>query len=291
MIRALALALLLASAAPAAEIAVRADPPRHATHPATNKQFLLPSAGFGLNALFFLAPGPEPKPTIILLHGLPGNERNLDLAQAIRRAGWNVLTFTYRGAWGSPGQFTLANTIEDTQAALAFVRTPEAIAKYRIDPGRIVLSGHSMGGAAAALAAADAQGLAGVALLDAANFAIRADALQNATPDAIAKVAEGFDDFGNSLAGTSPTAVATEIAAKGRGWDLVPLAPRLVRFPILSLYAQYGIAEPNRALVAALQAQPGVRLTAHELPTSHGFEDHRLELGNRLIAWLDALPK
>ena len=42
------------------------------------------------------------------MHGLPGNERNLDLAQAIRRAGWDVLTFTYRGAWGSPGDFSIS---------------------------------------------------------------------------------------------------------------------------------------------------------------------------------------
>jgi predicted alpha/beta-fold hydrolase len=84
----------LAGSSLAAETSVLADPPRHATHHATNKQLLLPSGGVGLNALFFLAAGPDPKPTVILLHGLPGNERNLDLAQAIRRAGWNVLTFT-----------------------------------------------------------------------------------------------------------------------------------------------------------------------------------------------------
>ena len=26
---------------------------------------------------------------------------------AVRRAGWNVLTFTYRGAWGSEGAFSI----------------------------------------------------------------------------------------------------------------------------------------------------------------------------------------
>ncbi|MFD3266336.1 hypothetical protein [Phenylobacterium ferrooxidans] len=32
-----------------------------------------------------------------------GNEKNLDLAQAVRRAGWNAAAFNYRGSWGSPG--------------------------------------------------------------------------------------------------------------------------------------------------------------------------------------------
>ena len=44
------------------------------------------------------ANGQGPHPTIVLLHGFPGNEKNLDLAQSLRRAGYNVLFFHYRGA-------------------------------------------------------------------------------------------------------------------------------------------------------------------------------------------------
>ena len=95
-----------------------------------------------MNALLFAAQGDGPKPTVILLHGLPGNERNLDLAQALRRVGWNVLTFTYRGAWGSDGKFILGNAIEDGEAALAFARSADG-AKLGIDPRRIVIGGHS----------------------------------------------------------------------------------------------------------------------------------------------------
>src|SRR3954462_11893092 len=94
------------------------DPPRDAAHPARNRQLLIDSHGSKMNALFFLAAGAGPHPTMLLLHGLPGNERNLDLAQAVRRAGWNVLTFTYRGAWGSEGNFSISNAIDDAGAAL-----------------------------------------------------------------------------------------------------------------------------------------------------------------------------
>src|SRR3954454_22081602 len=82
------------------------DNARDARHPAANRQVLIPSGGAGMNALLFLAAGSGPKPTLLLLHGLPGNEQNLDLAQAIRRAAWNVLTMHYRGSWGSPGTFS-----------------------------------------------------------------------------------------------------------------------------------------------------------------------------------------
>ena len=39
-----------------------------------------------------IAAGAGPHPTMLLLHGLPGNERNLDLAQAARRAAKVALT-------------------------------------------------------------------------------------------------------------------------------------------------------------------------------------------------------
>ena len=99
------------------------DPPRDSRHPARNQQLLIDSHGAKMNALFFLAAGAGPHPTMLLLHGLPGNERNLDLAQAVRRAGWNVLTFTYRGAWGSEGDFSISNSLEDSRANVKVITT------------------------------------------------------------------------------------------------------------------------------------------------------------------------
>ncbi|MFN3725654.1 MAG: alpha/beta hydrolase family protein [Allosphingosinicella sp.] len=145
----------------AGEIAVAADPPRHPTHPARNRQLVIPSGPVRpelgrpaeMNALMFQAAGPGPHPTLLLLHGLPGNERNLDLAQAARRAGWNVLTFTYRGAWGSEGTFSFQHAVADTEAALRWLRSEEAAQDYGVDSARIVVVGHSMGGFMAAYVA------------------------------------------------------------------------------------------------------------------------------------------
>jgi predicted alpha/beta-fold hydrolase len=55
----------------------------------------IPSHGTLMNALVYVAAGAGPHPAVILLHGFPGNERNLDLAQDMRRAGWDVLYFNY----------------------------------------------------------------------------------------------------------------------------------------------------------------------------------------------------
>jgi len=80
----------------------------------------------------------------VICHGLAGNEKNLDLAQAVRRAGWNAVTFNYRGSWGSPGKFRFAQNLEDADAVLAYLREPANAAKLGVDPKRIALAGHSM---------------------------------------------------------------------------------------------------------------------------------------------------
>lgn len=280
--------LLTAASAVAAPIsrAAIADPPRDVAHPAHNQQLLIPSHGVGMNGLLFQASGKGPHPTVILMHGLPGNERNLDLAQAVRRAGWDVLTFTYRGAWGSPGDFSISNAMEDTKAALDFARSP-AGAKVGIDPRHIVLAGHSMGGATAFMTAATAQDLDGLVLIDAWNIAGKT----SKGADTRETLAAAFDDFGNSLHGATPQTVADEVIAKRSQWDLVAAAPRLARLPILAVRAKYGIAAPNRALVDALRSAGNARVTALEMDTDHSFSDHRIALAATVIDWLQQLRR
>ncbi len=174
------------------------DPAPDAAHPPHSAQVLVPSHGLGMNGLFYLAGGAGPHPTVVLLHGLPGNEQNLDLAQAIRRAGWNVLTLHYRGAWGSPGRFSIQHALEDADAAVAFVRRPEIAGKFAIDPLRIAIAGHSLGGFAAAHHARADRQLLGVILLDAWNVGSSEDEFAKVTrPARTALVNESFDDLGN----------------------------------------------------------------------------------------------
>src|SRR4051794_25758862 len=189
--------------------AVISDPAPNQVQPPRSAQVLIPSHGMGMNALFYLAGGAGLHPTMVLLHGFPGNEQNLDLAQAIRRAGWNVLTLHYRGAWGSPGIFSIAHVLEDADAAVSFVRSPEVSAKFGIDTHRIVLAGHSMGGFASAFHARTDHRLLGVVLIDAWN--VGADGLEFANAKGAARtalIAKAFDDLGNSLHGATAASTA-----------------------------------------------------------------------------------
>jgi uncharacterized protein len=282
-----ALMLVPGAAAAATAQCSASDPPRDAAHPAHNQQLLIPSAGVGLNALLFQAAGAAgagPHPTVILMHGLPGNERNLDLAQAIRRCGWDVLTFTYRGAWGSPGDFSIANSMDDTAAALAFARSPDAT-RLGIDPRHIVLAGHSMGGATAFMTAAGARGLDGLILIDAWNIAKGTSKGAFNRSEMIA----GFDDFGNSLHGGTPASVADEVIAKRSQWDLVAAAARIGRTPVLTINAKYGIGARNQPVTEALR-KAGARVTEVTIDSDHSFSDHRLALAATVTRWLQQLP-
>ncbi|WP_309662897.1 alpha/beta hydrolase [Sphingomonas sp.] len=285
-------AMVLTALAPASSLAaptaraVISDPVRDVRYPTHNQQLLIPSHGLGMNAVLFEASGKDPHPTVILMHGLPGNERNLDLAQAIRRSGWDVLTFTYRGAWGSAGDFSIANAMDDTRAALDFARSPEA-GKLGIDGRHLALAGHSMGGATAMMTAIGARDLDGLILIDAWNIAHGTSKGATTREELI----NGFDDFGNSLHGATPASVADEVVAKRAQWDLVVAARQLPHLPILTVTATYGGALANRLTTAALRRAGNRRVTAVEMDSDHSFSDHRIALASTIVGWLQALPR
>ena len=140
------------------------------SNPASMQSFQIPSHGALINAFVYVAAGEGPHPAVVLLHGFPGNERNLDLAQDIRRAGWDVLYFDYRGSWGSPGDFSFSHGIEDTAAAVDYLRSAPMAKILRLDPARIVLIGHSMGGFMAVQDAAADGSIVAVGLISAADL-------------------------------------------------------------------------------------------------------------------------
>ena len=50
---------------------------------------------------YYLADTDQPAPFALLLHGIPGSEKNHDLAQHLRADGWHVLVLHFSGTWGS----------------------------------------------------------------------------------------------------------------------------------------------------------------------------------------------
>jgi pimeloyl-ACP methyl ester carboxylesterase len=114
------------------------------TSPARSTELFIPSGNSQIAGLIYSANGLQKHPTLLLLHGYPGNERNLDIAQIVRSHGWNVIYFNYRGSWGSQGKFSFKNSVEDVVNVVAFCNKYQD--SLKIDTSNIVLFGHSMGG-------------------------------------------------------------------------------------------------------------------------------------------------
>src|SRR5271154_582793 len=216
--------------------AITTDPPADKAPPAAFETMQLPSHGSQLNALMYVAAGSGPHPAVILLHGFPGNERNLDLAQAIRRAGWNVLYFNYRGSWGTPGDFSFTHCMEDVAAALAYLRDPANATRLRVDAKHIVLIGHSMGGFMTEYGAAHDDGVMAAGLISAANFgamasAVVASAGEGAGP---AQMGEHLAKEGMApLHGTTPEALGQEAVTHRLEWSNEALAKMIGMRPVL----------------------------------------------------------
>jgi uncharacterized protein len=111
--------------------------------PAAMTELFIPSGNALLAGFIYKANGPQKHPTLLLLHGYPGNERNLDLAQVVRAHGWNVIYFDYRGSWASQGKFSFKNCVDDVVNVVAFCKKYQD--SLQIDTSNIALFGHSMG--------------------------------------------------------------------------------------------------------------------------------------------------
>jgi fermentation-respiration switch protein FrsA (DUF1100 family) len=108
------------------------------------------SDGLKLSGWFLPAQGP-PKGTVIHFHGNAENITTHFLLSAwLVWEGYNVFIFDYRGYGKSEGKVTRAGTIRDGHAALDYV-----LSRPDVDPTRIFAFGQSLGGAVAAVVAAE----------------------------------------------------------------------------------------------------------------------------------------
>ncbi|HXA38790.1 MAG TPA: alpha/beta fold hydrolase [Phenylobacterium sp.] len=270
-----------AAAHPAIPAAIFTDPPADKANPPRMEVLHIPSGGVEINGVAYLAGGAGPHPTVVLLHGLPGNEKNLDLAQAIRRAGWNCVTFNYRGSWGSPGTYSFRGNLADAKAVLAYVRAPANAAKLQVDTGKLVIAGHSMGGWVTAMTAGGDPGLAGAVMISAADMGRLA-----AAPPA-ARLSMARDNM-ETLAGVTPESMAQEMATF-RDTGFAQAAPGLARMPLLVLTSDDGLAPMSDALVADLKKRGDVRVTAIHQATDHSWSGKRIALEAAVVNWLQAL--
>jgi dipeptidyl aminopeptidase/acylaminoacyl peptidase len=293
--RPLLLAALLALASTASLAAEPAMPP------ASMDEIAIASHGARLNGFIYRAAGTGAHPTVLFLHGYPGNERNLDLAQAVRRAGYNAIYIDYRGNWGSGGTFTPGNALEDVESALAWARDPANAAKFGIDPERLSLVGHSFGGWLTLMTASRDPGLRCAVAMAAWNLGWAADRFadhpdeEQALHDYIAWTGEEGGPMRLDADG-----VMQALKTHAADWNYLSHAAALKDRPLLLVAATRDTPDEGVALHAqlaqAIRAAGGARVETLVYDDDHPFSSHRLALGVALVEWLrkercDGSPK
>jgi pimeloyl-ACP methyl ester carboxylesterase len=266
------------------------DPPGDAEPAASTPALAVDSGGVTLLGVLHVPAGPGPHPVVVLLHGFPGNERNFDLAQALRRAGYAALVFHYRGSWGVAGSWSWGHVLEDAARVAAAVREPAVAAAHRLDPQRLGVLGHSLGGFAALMTAAADPSIVAVASVAGFDFGAAADACR---ADSVLRAAyvDAFDAELLPLSGTSGEALVAEMEAAGAAWSLPRLARRLADRPVLLVGTSRDEVTPaavhHQPVVDAYLAHPVSRLEHHVFATDHALSDHRVALARTTLGFLD----
>ena len=268
-------------------------PPAEAPAAPSMAVIVLTSHGARMNGLIYRAAGEGPHPVALFLHGDPGYEKNLDLAQAVRRAGWDAVYFDYRGSWGSGGTYSFNNSIEDVATALAWIRTPVNASAHHLDPSRIALVGHSFGGWLALLTARREPPTLCVAAIAAWNIGWAARRLAD-HPKERATTLEEFRDNTDPAGGplrTTAEALLQEMTSAPVEWDYLSRVDALKGRALLLVAASRDIPDADPAmherLAAAVRAAGGSQVQSVTLEDDHSFSATRLRLAELLVQWLN----
>ena len=259
--------------------------------PPAIQELAIKSAGKRMPGLLYQANGEGPHPTVVLLHGLPGNEKNLDIAQVLRRAGFNVLFFHYRGAWGAEGVYSFRHVVEDVAAALAWLREPGNSSRYRVDPKRLSALGHSLGGYASLAAGSRDHDLVCVGAMAAANLGVMAAGIKAGDPAMLQ-----FIDYADTLfmlRGFDGTALRAGLESSPMAeLDTTQFGPGLRGKSVFLIAGSEDTVTPPALMfepvVSAYLKEPGVDLHHVQIVGDHSFSQSRVQLTSLLLDWFQS---
>ncbi len=225
----------------------------------------------------------ERPPVVLLLHGYPGNEQNIDIAQSLRMAGIAAVNFNYRGIWGGHGYYSFSNQIEDVFTAAEDIQRLAPVYGYDVDS--LYLFGHSMGGFNTLNALSRGLKAKGAILLAPCdmgwiclNDRVAADAL-------FAKKHDGYFRLETENA-------LEEDAEKNAGkWAFTVLAEKLdpkLRYLFIGA-SRDEVCAPDTHIKPVLNALEGrgADVRYREFDDVHSFASHRISLASTVIEFID----
>lgn len=234
--------------------------------------------------------GSLPYPVVIICHGLPGTEKLLDFAVALRDQGFCTISFHYSGCWGSDGTYSFANCQEDVDSVAAYVRRNE---DGLFDLNRVFILGHSLGGLMACY------GLAGNAFIKAGVIIMPANVAEDfktagTSPQAEKQVADVYDkEFAPWLKGFSWEASKAEAEENLSRFSLDTYAKAAAEKEVLLIAGTKDevLARENHIdkLKNAVSEFKGEKANLLEVATDHGMNWNRGEIISAVLGFFNGL--
>jgi hypothetical protein len=141
-----------------------------------------------------------------------------------------------------------------------------------------------MGGWVTAVTAGQDTGLAGAALISAAD-------MTSLAPAPLATRLRTATENMEALAGVTAQSMAEEMATLTPAMGFAAAAPGLARKPLLVLTSDDGLAPGANALVAQIRKAGGTQVTTLHVATDHGWNSARIRLESEVLGWLAGLPR
>jgi pimeloyl-ACP methyl ester carboxylesterase len=224
-----------------------------------------------------------------MLHGIPGCERNFDLAQALRRAGFHVMTFHYSGSWGSDGDYSMAHDLEDANTVLDFILADEI---HNFDKSHIYAIGHSLGGFVCGQLTATRPEIRGGVLLMPCDIGRILD-VKREDAQAYLAILDVLNDSSWFLNGATGEGLRQEAESNAEKYRLENVADKLAQKPLLCVGGELDIYTPPQffcePLENAIRAAGGTKLQGVRYPTDHNISDYRLTVAERVETFLTSL--
>ena len=210
-----------------------------------------------------------------------------DRAQALRKSGWNTLFFHYRGAWGAEGVFSFSGAEQDVQTVIRYAQERHNAKRLRIDPNKISLVGHSMGGHMAVSGILDNHSVVCAVTHDGANMGANGSGIFS-DPQST-KRWSNYSDTLFMLNGWSGQKAVAEISKLGSKLDLSKRAENIKNRPVQFIAADTQVIPIElhiKPLIEALE-EHSEQIVYELIDDDHSFSNSRDSLIKSTLTFLD----
>ena len=272
------------------------------TQASTTVEISIDRNGVQLKSKFYLTEGKGKFPTVVLLHGFPGNDQDvLGIGKKLSEVGFNAMTFNYSGTHQSEGEFNFENTQKDIEAVLEFLYQSKNLHQYKVDTNRIYLGGYSYGGGMALTYAANHPEIRSVFSIGGNDHgAFMREYSRN--PEMKDMIDKMFDELKAqpdivrfATGGTPEETAKFRIIESNTTFDLRICAPLLAPKDILLIggWDDRNVSIENIVLplYRSLINEKAMNVKIIAVQDSHSFRNSRDKLTQIIIEWLNYIDK